>query len=364
MSGRKPTPLAALNGLQSTRINRRAVLQSTVAVGAVFLFSGWTKSRQVPADTPDSAMKPGDYVWAPQRAGEGELIMIVSIPDQRVHVYRGGVRIARSTCSTGRPGHSTPTGVFTVLQKDADHVSSTYKGAAMPFMERLTWTGIALHAGNLPGYPASHGCIRMPYDFAKRLYDVSHLGVVVIVANSHSEPAEVVHPALYLPEIAEEEARQAIAKASGKKLPPMQRHEHGHRPSKAIISVADKTMTLFEDGHVVARGPVFIKDPDIPVGNHVLVLKVGGHGTDDFRWTAVSFDHSDAGKQHGQIEAKVIDRLSTNRETADALHQLMHPGFTMVITDMSAGDETRSGRDFVIATHHEPEGWQPRVIRQ
>ena len=89
---------------------------------------------------------------------------------------------------TGRKGHRTPTGVFTVLQKDKDHVSSTYKGAKMPYMERLTWSGIALHAGNLPGYPASHGCIRLPLDFAHKLFSISHLGMVVILADATQNP--------------------------------------------------------------------------------------------------------------------------------------------------------------------------------
>ncbi len=74
--------------------------------------------------------------------------------------YRNGVRIAVSTCSTGKKGHETPTGVFTILEKDKDHHSSTYNNAPMPNMNRLTWSGVALHAGNLPGYPASHGCVR------------------------------------------------------------------------------------------------------------------------------------------------------------------------------------------------------------
>ena len=105
-------------------------------------------------------LKPGDYTWHPERSPSGPLAIVVSLPDQLVHVYRNGIRIAVSTCSTGKPGHSTPTGVFTILQKDKHHHSSTYNNAPMPNMNRLTWSGVALHAGNLPGYPASHGCVR------------------------------------------------------------------------------------------------------------------------------------------------------------------------------------------------------------
>ena len=103
------------------------------------------------------SLRPGEFVWHPERSPSGPVAIIVSIPRQLVHVYRNGVRIAVSTCSSGRPGHDTPTGVFVVLQKDPLHKSNLYSDAPMPNMNRLTWSGIALHAGNLPGYPASHG---------------------------------------------------------------------------------------------------------------------------------------------------------------------------------------------------------------
>src|SRR5207253_3277748 len=114
-------------------------------------------------------LKPGDYLWHPEVSPAGPVVVLVSLPDQVMYVYRNGVRIGRSTVSTGTAGHRTPTGVFTVLQKKVDHESSIYKGAKMPNMQRLTWTGIAMHAGQLPGYPASHGCVRLPEDFAEKL---------------------------------------------------------------------------------------------------------------------------------------------------------------------------------------------------
>jgi hypothetical protein len=107
-----------------------------------------------------AALEPGEFTWHPERQQTGPVAVVVSLPEQRVHVYRNGIRIAVSTCSTGKPGHETPTGVFVVLQKDKNHRSSTYNNAPMPNMNRLTWSGIALHAGKLPGYPASHGCVR------------------------------------------------------------------------------------------------------------------------------------------------------------------------------------------------------------
>src|SRR5271166_2764869 len=122
--------------------------------------------------------------------------ILVSLPDQLLYVYRNGVRIGRSTVSTGKPGKSTPTGVFTVLQKKVRHESSIYKGAQMPHMQRLTWTGVAMHAGNLPGYPASAGCVRLPVDFAANLYSVTTIGTTVIIADNRSAPKETVKPGL------------------------------------------------------------------------------------------------------------------------------------------------------------------------
>src|SRR4030095_4375982 len=111
-------------------------------------------------------LRAGQFVWAPQVAPEGPMLIIVNLATQRAIIFRNGVPIAATTVSTGRPGRETPTGIFTVLQKEVVHRSKTYDNAPMPFMQRLTWKGIALHAGHLPGYPASHGCVRLPAKFA------------------------------------------------------------------------------------------------------------------------------------------------------------------------------------------------------
>src|SRR2546423_5807087 len=104
----------------------------------------FTEGVRVSPDT--VTLKPGEYVWEPERAPEGPLLIVATITEQVAYIYRNGIRIARSSLSTGRPGHSTPTGVFTILDKEVHHTSSIYKGAEMPYMERVTWGGIALHA--------------------------------------------------------------------------------------------------------------------------------------------------------------------------------------------------------------------------
>ena len=156
--------------INSKSMHRRQFLATSIVLLLASPFanaSEFTKGREL-APMPKQ-FKPGDYVWYPQISPAGPVVIIVSIPDQQLFVFRNGVRIGRSTVSTGATGHSTPTGVFTILEKNAAHESSVYKGAEMPHMQRLTWGGIAMHAGQLPGYPASHGCVRLSEDFAAKL---------------------------------------------------------------------------------------------------------------------------------------------------------------------------------------------------
>jgi hypothetical protein len=132
----------------------------------------------------------------------GPHLFIVSLQDQRASLYANGELIAHAPVSTGTASHPTPTGVFSVIQKNRHHRSNIYSGAPMPFMQRLTWSGIALHQGQLPGYPASHGCIRLPGDFAHFLWRTTKLGARVIVSPSATEPVEITHSRLFQPQTA------------------------------------------------------------------------------------------------------------------------------------------------------------------
>jgi hypothetical protein len=140
------------------------------------------------------ALQPGQFLWQPERATRGPLVMVVSLPEQRMHVYRDGVRIGITTISSGKSGKETPTGNFEILQKKREHYSNLYNNAPMPFMQRLTWDGIALHAGALPGYPASNGCVRLPKAFAALLFEHTERGGRVVVADATSHGLAVVHP--------------------------------------------------------------------------------------------------------------------------------------------------------------------------
>lgn len=127
------------------------------------------------------------------------MTIIVSLRNQKAHIYRGMSLITTTSVSTGKPGHATKAGVYSILEKRRRHYSNLYNGAPMPFMQRLTWTGTALHAGVVPGYPASHGCIRLPRSFAPKLFKMTQVGAQVVVANSTVAPKPISHPALFQP---------------------------------------------------------------------------------------------------------------------------------------------------------------------
>ena len=131
-------------------------------------------------------------------AGE-PLMAIVSLRDQRITVYDAKGWILRAPVSSGTKGRETPAGIFSVIQKAEDHYSNLYHDGHMPHMQRITWSGIALHGGVLPGRPASHGCIRLPFDFAERLFDATAMGMRVIVAPTDVAPVELAHPLLFQP---------------------------------------------------------------------------------------------------------------------------------------------------------------------
>jgi len=170
----------------------------------------------IPARTARSAASPKREKPEPKKdSGFGEmpkgpLQLVVSIGSQHVTLFSNGVRVAQGPVSTGVPGHPTPMGVFSVIEKDRYHHSNIYSGAPMPYMQRITWSGVALHEGVLPGYPASHGCIRMSHDFALKLWPITKLGVRVIVSRSDVAPVEFDHPKLLKPKLKPPDAQVAM----------------------------------------------------------------------------------------------------------------------------------------------------------
>jgi lipoprotein-anchoring transpeptidase ErfK/SrfK len=151
------------------------------------------------ADQPAApdALKPGEFEWQPgwDADSRAPVSVMVSLDEQRAYVYRDGQRIGRSTVSSGKPGHDTPTGVFEILQKQKMHHSNRYENertgapAPMPWMQRLTWDGVALHAGHVRARPASHGCVRLPAEFAEQLYRITRTGGIVVITRNGVDEA-------------------------------------------------------------------------------------------------------------------------------------------------------------------------------
>ncbi|MBF9032419.1 L,D-transpeptidase family protein [Rhodobacterales bacterium HKCCE3408] len=290
-------------------------------------------------------MLPGDFNWFPERAPQGAVAVIASIPEQRVHVYRNGIRIGVSTCSTGRPGHETPTGVFTVLQKDADHRSSTYNNAPMPNMNRLTWDGIALHAGNLPGYPASHGCVRLPLEFSRLLFEVTHVGTPIILSGARDDPWELVHPGFVLGGFAQHEMADAVEGLDGRQHPADWNDDAPYPITTVLATAEDRKIILMEDGEKIYEGGIDLIE-DRPLGEHVLVLQ--GSRDSGLHWTGITH-HPDPSHPLWP-ESQVLARLRVPSDFSELLRASLHPGLTLIVSDIAATPDRQSRRDFVIMT--------------
>ncbi len=234
------------------------------------------------APAANAALKPAhparmSEAAAPRRAGE-PIMAIVSIKNQQVTIYDADGWILRAPVSTGVKGRETPAGIFAVVEKNKDHHSSLYDDAWMPNMLRITWNGIALHGGPLPGYAASHGCVRMPYGFAEKLFDKVPMGMRVIIAPGDAEPVAFSHPALFVPKQevidalptsveplarAAEEATQAAA-AAKKAVAPAKRQAvaaqaavrklaYLKRSADAALAYAEKVLAAAKTDQATAR---------------------------------------------------------------------------------------------------------------
>jgi hypothetical protein len=179
---------------------------------------------------------------APRQAGE-PIMAIVSIKSQQVTFYDADGWILRAPVSTGTTGRETPAGVFALIEKDKDHHSSLYDDAWMPNMQRITWNGIALHGGPLPGYAASHGCVRMPFGFAEKLFEKTHIGMRIIISPIDAEPVEFSHPALFVPKADVIAAAPAKAEALPREAAEAARAADEAKKAAAIATRETATLT-------------------------------------------------------------------------------------------------------------------------
>lgn len=320
-------------------LERRALLK-LLASGAAALLSPDALAERYNAAV---VLKPGEFRWHPETSHAGAVVIIASIPEQLVHVYRGGKEIGVSTCSTGRPGHRTPTGVFTILEKERKHVSSIYKGAQMPNMERLTWGGIALHAGNLPGYPASHGCIRLPAKFSQLLYEVTHLGVVVVIADERTQPVDVIHPGPLLSRSADVEARAVADHIATRKAHSPWEAEVRYPITSVVISRNDGMALITKDGVLSGSYPVGFTNLRKPIGTHSYSLVGPTSDGTGLLWLAFGLGKSSADAHILQWRGDDAMRRVIFRDEAHAraLAMQFHPGSTLLITDAPAHPSSR-----------------------
>jgi hypothetical protein len=333
----------------------RALFSGLAGLASVLLCVGhlivsaeiFTEGVQVSPET--VTLKTGQYVWEPERAPEGPLLIVASITEQVAYVYRNGVRIARSSVSTGRPGHRTPTGIFTILEKEVHHTSSIYKGAEMPYMERVTWGGIALHAGDLPGYPDSHGCVRLPLEFSKLLFGVTMKGATVIIADEHSAPAETVHPGLFFTRSGEES--EPIAAGQFEWDP----DKSPSGPVSMIVSSADKTVYVYRNGVEIGRAG--IPNPQVvsPLSDRVFSALQGIDANGHLRWVQVTAKGKDTSTESLFLAAQ---KSGLPTEFLTEARQVISPGATIIFTDKPVDPTTQShtGFQIVVAQKDKPSG--------
>jgi hypothetical protein len=301
----------------------------------------------------DDGLRPGQFVWTPEVAPRGPVAVIVSLPEQRAHVYRNGVRIGTSTISSGKPGHATPPGIYTILQKRREHYSNLYDDAPMPFMQRLTWDGVALHAGNLPGYPASHGCVRLPLAFAEQLFAATGIGSVVVVVDAASATPALVSPGLFAPIDSSTGRPRATAPSAQASAWFPQRQPSGQLT--VLLSTADRQVLVLRNAVEIGRSPLLLDDTAPPIGTRAYLLLHAGDtaadtGTASGHWQALSL--GDAGGI-GEDALKALfhsQRIALPQDFARVLQAALQPGSTVLLTDQPLQPRQSAGGMLSIET--------------
>jgi hypothetical protein len=292
-----------------------------LALGCV-LSGGIALAQEVPVGVGSvvqtvSQLKPGQFVWAPELAPAGPVLLVVNTKTQRATVYRNGIPIAATTVSTGRPGYRTPSGVFTILQKHVEHYSSKYDNAPMPYMQRLTWSGIALHAGKLPGYPASHGCIRLPAGFAKLLFGVTKLGMTVVVTDQASIPRVAPTPEFALR--GDDVAAQTPAAMQWRpEASPV-------GPVSVIVSAADQRAIVLRNGIEIGSAPVRVSGP---VGG-TWAYSLRAIDAQGQHWLRLQLDGEDSAEPVPPAEWR---RFHASDDFRRAVSGIIQSGMTIVVT--------------------------------
>ena len=330
----RPLALLALTlvSCQAAKEHRSGVSPTAGPTSAMPQPSSHTKGT--PTGKPFGPLKPGEYWWNPRLSPKGPLMVLVSIPEQTMHVYRNGILIGRSTVSTGSKGHATPGGVFTIIEKKQKHHSKKYNNAPMPNMQRLTWDGIAMHSGNLPGYPASHGCIRLPYDFSELLFRATNQGGTVVVGDGKTPvPHLAANPGLML----------APKDFTPRMLRPLANNAYEWNPQRStdgpitiVVSASDRALYVYRNGNLIGRASVEISGFG-SLGTQVYSWLEGTTGQQSSlvpgraarQWLSVT------SSGRSVDAAKIASRLRLNPEFAGKVYDTITPGTTIIITDQA-----------------------------
>lgn len=336
-----------------SRILIAIVMSLTLSLSAIAAVPVWGARTSSPASD-IAILKPGEWIWGGDDVSLGPIAVIVSLTEQRAYVYRNGILIGVTTVSTGKPGYETPTGVFTILQKDKHHRSSIYNNAPMPYQQRLTWGGIALHAGGLPGYPESHGCVHLPTEFARLLFDASNMGMTVVVSKHGASPTTLVHPRLLSP----------INPVTGEQadIPPLPTGEpYRWQPELApegqismIVSSADRRVIVLRDGVEIGRTRIDLRMPDEPLGTHAYIMKTGTTaynpllpGKPLHNWMSIGLPGQDT-EAGTVVGPETFQRISAPIGFVEAVYAELRPGAVMLLTDEPILPETTGGTQQVM----------------
>ena len=310
----------------------------------------WGDKASKDAGTDPRILKPGQFIWEANAVTSGPVVLVVSLDEQLAYVYRNGIRVGVASVSTGRPGHGTPTGVFTILEKDKDHRSKKYNDAPMPYAERLTWDGVALHAGGLPGYPSSHGCVHLPSEFARLLFGITEKGMTVVIAKGSTAPRDVAHPIGVTPVDARSGAASEEPRLSVDEAFRWEPEKAPTGPISVLFSAADERVIVFRNGIEIGRARITIDDPEKPLGTHAYTAMEGeGPG----RWIAVSVPGhgGDAGKR---LDPAAAARVHMPPAFQALVRPLLGPGASLVVTDLPVLEQTTTGRAITVVTADPP----------
>jgi hypothetical protein len=316
---------------------------ASIAITAPALAGGSKVSSPLALAKQAEKLKPGDWVWAPNIAPKGPVLVYVELNRQLATVYRNGVRIGVSTISSGKPGHDTPSGVFTILQKNRTHFSSTYNNAPMPNMQRLTWKGVALHAGNLPGYPASHGCIRLPMEFSRLLFGTTTMGGTVVIANGKKDPFKRAPAGVLAPMAAGGAAVTRLPLRQGDFVWNDALSPTG--PTSIIVSTGDQAVVVMRNGVEIGRAKAVIRQ-SLPE-SQVMTLSKDRAGRTE--WIQVGVSNLDQGDAE-VVSTQGVERMQLPADFVQRMRAAMVPGTTVLITSASVDAQSTGVQTTVIAS--------------